>query len=52
MGKLLLFIVGVLVIIGIVIDKKIGLLLLGLGVMLVVLILVFKDIILGFVVGI
>jgi miniconductance mechanosensitive channel len=52
LGKLLLFIVGVLVIIGTVTDKKIGLLLSGLGAMSAVLILVFKDTILGFVAGI
>ena len=52
LGKLLLFIVGALVIIGAVTDKKIGLLLSGLGAMSAVLILVFKDTILGFVAGI
>ena len=52
LGKLLLFIVGTLVIIGAVTDKKIGLLLSGLGAMSAVLILVFKDTILGFVAGI
>ncbi|HEX5306110.1 MAG TPA: mechanosensitive ion channel domain-containing protein [Dyella sp.] len=52
LGKLLLFIVAALVIIGAVTDKKIGLLLSGLGAMSAVLILVFKDTILGFVAGI
>jgi len=52
LGKLLLFIIGTLVIIGAVTDKKIGLLLSGLGAMSAVLILVFKDTILGFVAGI
>ncbi len=52
LGKLLLFIIGALVIIGAVTDKKIGLLLSGLGAMSAVLILVFKDTILGFVAGI
>ena len=50
--KLVLFIVAALVIIGAVTDKKIGLLLSGLGAMSAVLILVFKDTILGFVAGI
>lgn len=50
--KLVLFIVAALVIIGAVTDKRIGLLLSGLGAMSAVLILVFKDTILGFVAGI
>jgi miniconductance mechanosensitive channel len=50
--KLVLFILAALVIIGTVTDKKIGLLLSGLGAMSAVLILVFKDTILGFVAGI
>ena len=50
--KLVLFIVATLVIIASITDKKIGLLLSGLGAMSAVLILVFKDTILGFVAGI
>lgn len=50
--KLVLFIVAALVIIASVTDKRIGLLLSGLGAMSAVLILVFKDTILGFVAGI
>lgn len=50
--KLALFIIGALVIIAWVTDKKVGLLLSGLGAMSAVLILVFKDTILGFVAGI
>jgi len=49
--KLVLFIVGALLIIGTVTDKRVGLLLSGLGAMSAVLILVFKDTILGFVAG-
>ena len=50
--KLVLFIVGALLIIGTVTDKRVGLLLSGLGAMSAVLILVFKDTILGFVAGV
>jgi miniconductance mechanosensitive channel len=50
--KLLLFIVAALVIIGTVADRNIGLLLSGLGAMSAVLLLIFKDTILGFVAGV
>lgn len=50
--KLLLFIIGALLVIGIVTDKQVGLLLSGLGAMSAVLILIFKDTILGFVAGV
>jgi miniconductance mechanosensitive channel len=50
--KLLLFIVAGLVIIGTVADRNIGLLLSGLGAMSAVLLLIFKDTILGFVAGV
>ena len=52
LSKLLLFIVGALLVIGIVTDKQVGLLLSGLGAMSAVLILIFKDTILGFVAGV
>lgn len=52
LAKLVLFIVAALVIVASLTDKKIGLLLSGLGAMSAVLILVFKDTILGFVAGI
>lgn len=52
LAKLVLFIIAALVIIGSITDKRIGLLLSGLGAMSAVLILVFKDTILGFVAGI
>jgi len=51
LAKLLLFIVGALVVIGTITDRKVGLLLSGLGAMSAVLILIFKDTILGFVAG-
>ena len=50
--KLVLFIVATLVIIGTVTDQHIGLLLSGLGAMSAVLLLIFKDTILGFVAGV
>ncbi|MCW8808156.1 MAG: mechanosensitive ion channel family protein [Rhodanobacter sp.] len=50
--KLALFIIGALVIIGTVTDQRVGLLLSGLGAMSAVLILIFKDTILGFVAGV
>jgi miniconductance mechanosensitive channel len=50
--KLALFIIGTLVIIGTVTDQRMGLLLSGLGAMSAVLILIFKDTILGFVAGV
>ena len=52
LSKLLLFIVAALLVIGIVTDKQVGLLLSGLGAMSAVLILIFKDTILGFVAGV
>ncbi len=50
--KLALFLIGTLVIIGTVTDQRVGLLLSGLGAMSAVLILIFKDTILGFVAGV
>lgn len=50
--KLALFIIGLLVIIGTLTDQHVGLLLSGLGAMSAVLILIFKDTILGFVAGV
>lgn len=52
LSKLLLFIVAALLVIGIVTNKQVGLLLSGLGAMSAVLILIFKDTILGFVAGV
>ncbi|MFA6229134.1 MAG: mechanosensitive ion channel domain-containing protein [Rhodanobacter sp.] len=52
LSKLLLFIIAALLVIGIVTDKQMGLLLSGLGAMSAVLILIFKDTILGFVAGV
>ncbi|HWU75245.1 MAG TPA: mechanosensitive ion channel domain-containing protein [Rhodanobacter sp.] len=50
--KLALFIIGLLVIIGTLTNQHVGLLLSGLGAMSAVLILIFKDTILGFVAGV
>ncbi len=52
LAKLVLFIVSALLIIGMITDKRVGLLLSGLGAMSAVLILIFKDTILGFVAGV
>ena len=52
LAKIIVFIIGLLVTIAAVTDKQVGLLLSGLGAMSAVLILVFKDTILGFVAGV
>jgi miniconductance mechanosensitive channel len=52
MLKLLVFVVAALVVVGVVTGKQIGLLLSGLGALSAVLLLVFKDTILGFVAGV
>ncbi|TAL87264.1 MAG: mechanosensitive ion channel [Rhodanobacter sp.] len=52
LAKLVLFIISALLIIGMITDKRVGLLLSGLGAMSAVLILIFKDTILGFVAGV
>ncbi len=52
LAKIIVFIIGILVTIAAITDKQVGLLLSGLGAMSAVLILVFKDTILGFVAGV